>query len=134
MLAKEGECHAAKAVRAFKHDLHQPARMRLRVESLVKAENMLEIGRHHREPSPMRQAFGIKRDDDAPDDGEEPEADPGADQQNQLVVIKSVITALRCRHRIDDPTEEHRLREGCRREKQIRETKKETKVFLGSEL
>jgi hypothetical protein len=44
-------------------------------------ENVLEVVRHHGEAAAVGQAVGVERHEDAGDDGEQPEGDPGEDQR-----------------------------------------------------
>ena len=78
---KNGEPQCPQRVRSRHHHLHQPPGMRAGVIAERKLEHVLEEHRAHHLVLAMGEPVGVERDERAADDGEEAEADPGADQR-----------------------------------------------------
>ena len=93
------------------------------VEAQGKLEHVLEeLGENHLTLA-MGQPVGMERDKRAAGDHEQPEADPGADQWEQLGPGECRAAALRMRELVDDPAEQDGLGELGASEQDIGEGK-----------
>ena len=85
--------------------------MRAGVIALRKLQHVLEEHGAHDLVLPVGEAIGVQRDPGAADDREQSEADPGSDQDHQIVPLELGDAALRICQRVDDAAEQYRLHE-----------------------
>jgi hypothetical protein len=72
---------------------------------------MLEEFRHDRETAPVREAFGLQRDDDGDGNRKKREADPCGEQRNEIGKLQRPGRRLRAAQFVDDAPEQNRLGE-----------------------
>ena len=132
-VAEEIEPQDPQCVGAGEHHLHQAAGMGFAVEQQRQLQHVVEEIGEHRLAALVGEAVGIERDDDADDDGEQPETDPRRDQLDEVGPRRGGALGLGAGERIDDPPEQHRLGEHGAGQREIRDREEDPELLLGAE-
>ncbi len=112
MLAEKAEPQSPQGIRALQHDLDQTPGMRAGVIGQRQLQDVFEIGVLNRKAPLVREAVGIKRDQRACRDREQPEADPGDQKRSDAAHGRRQFRRrLDAGHAVDDPSEQHGFRE-----------------------
>lgn len=107
--------------------------MGLGVERDGQGERMLEIMRHHRQATAMREAVGMQGHEHAGPDREQAEPDPRGQHREKLWKSDHSTLPLGTRQDVDDFSEQDRLREGGDRQQEIGERKQQAQSQLATE-
>ena len=74
-------------------------------------QNVLEIAGQHDVAAAVREAVGVKRDQRAAGNGEQPEAGPGGEENAEFLPGRRHAARLRVGQRVDNAAEQNRLGE-----------------------
>ena len=107
--------------------------MRAGVVAERKLQHVLEEHRAHHLVLAVREPIGVERDERAANDGEQGEADPGAEQQHQVPQRQVRNTGLGIGQRIDDPPEQERFHEHGGGQRQVGERQDPAQTGLAPE-
>ena len=118
-VAEEVEPQAPQRVGPRQHHLHQAAGMRFAVKHQRQLQHVVEEIGQHRLPAAMGETIRVERHGHPHHDGEQPEADPGRDQPDQVRPRRGGALGLGAGEGIDDPPEQHRLGEHGAGEREI---------------
>ncbi len=103
------------------------------VKAHGKMQDVFEVEAHARKTPAMRQAVGMKTDEDRAEDGEKREADPGQDQRRKFAKAWISMHHVAGAHPVDDAAEKNGLGELRARQSEVGEDKKDCEAGLGAD-